>query len=72
MGAFNSSGVLPEGVQAALHLASLALTAAAMSASGLGVDLAAFRKVGREAVILGLAGFFILLGVMLPYALLAL
>lgn len=72
VGVLNSLGAFPEGVRAALQFAGLALTVLAMTGIGLGTDLSAWRRLGREALLLGAAGGLILLAIMLPYALLAL
>ena len=67
VGVLNSLGVVPSLVQTPVHQASLALTAVAMAGIGLLVDFRAFRTVGRRAVMLGAAGFLLLVGLMTPY-----
>ena len=67
VGVLNSLGVVPPSVQTPVHQASLALTAVAMAGIGLLVDFRAFRNVGRRAVMLGAAGFVLLVGLMTPY-----
>jgi uncharacterized integral membrane protein (TIGR00698 family) len=70
MGALNSLGVIPGALAGPVHRASLMLTAAAMAGIGLMVDFSAFRYVGRRAVLLGAAGFGLLVAMMVPYVLL--
>lgn len=70
MGTLNSLGVIPTALAGPVHRASLMLTAAAMAGIGLMVDFSAFRYVGRRAVLLGAAGFGLLVVMMVPYVLL--
>lgn len=67
VGVLNSFGLVPTAVQTPVHQASLALTAVAMAGIGLLVDFRAFQRVGRRAVMLGAAGFLLLVGLMTPY-----
>lgn len=69
MGALNSLGAIPTALGRPVHQASLMLTAAAMAGIGLMVDFSAFRYVGRRAVLLGAAGFGLLVAIMVPYVL---
>lgn len=69
VGVLNSMNVFPPALASAMQTASLLLTAAAMVGLGLGVDLAIFRKVGARALLLGTAGFAVLVGLMIPYGL---
>jgi uncharacterized integral membrane protein (TIGR00698 family) len=72
VGAINSLGVVPAPVAGTVHQGSLLLTAVAMGAIGLLVDLSAFRTVGRRAMMLGAAGLGVLIVLMVPYTLWAL
>jgi uncharacterized integral membrane protein (TIGR00698 family) len=62
-----SAGLVPAPVVDALALVGLVLTAAAMAAIGLGVDLRAVRRAGVTALALGAAGMIALMGAMLLY-----
>lgn len=72
LGAVASLGGLPPGSAAALAAAGSALTAAAMAAIGLGVDVRAVGAAGRAALALGAVGFAALAAVLGGYYALAL
>lgn len=69
MGVLNSLGWIPVAMQRPVHQGSLMLTAAAMAGIGLMVDFSAFKYVGRRAILLGAAGFGLLVVMMVPYVL---
>jgi uncharacterized integral membrane protein (TIGR00698 family) len=68
VGTLNSLGLIPAQLGRLMQAASLLLMSTAMVGLGLGVDLAAFRRVGARAVLVGAAGFVGLVALMLPYA----
>ena len=72
VGVIHSLGWIPAPAADAMEVASLLLTAAAMVGLGLGVDLAVFRRVGAKALLLGSAGFAVLVAVMVPFTILML
>jgi uncharacterized membrane protein YadS len=57
LGLATSLGVVPPAWVAAIALAGTALTAAAMAAIGMGVDVSAIGRSGRQALALGAVGF---------------
>lgn len=57
VGAVNTLGFIPGQLAGWMETGSLILTAAAMAGIGLNVDFRAFRKIGGKAMILGAAGF---------------
>ena len=68
VGVLGSFGVFPGPVAQGMETGSMLLTAAAMVGLGLGVDLSVFRRVGAKALLLGSAGFAILIAVMVPFS----
>jgi uncharacterized integral membrane protein (TIGR00698 family) len=67
LGAAVSFGVVPPAVVGAVSLAGSLLTAAAMAAIGLGVDVRAMRGAGVAALALGLVGMLALATTMVIY-----
>lgn len=67
-----SAGWIPVGTADAAALVGTWITAAAMAAIGLGVDLRAAGSIGRPALALGVVGFAALLGTMGTYYLIVL
>ena len=67
LGIINSLGVIPETLSAALVKLSLWLTALAMAAIGLGINLGTFGKLGTKAVWVSATGFALMVIFMLPY-----
>lgn len=57
VGIVNTFGFIPGQLAGWMQTASLILTAAAMAGIGLNVDFRAFGKIGGKAIILGAAGF---------------
>ncbi len=67
LGFATSAGWIPAEAARAVALAGTWITAAAMAAIGLGVDLRAAGTIGRPALALGVVGFAALLGTMGAY-----
>jgi uncharacterized integral membrane protein (TIGR00698 family) len=67
LGALVSLGLVPEGVAAGVASVGTGLTAAAMAAIGLGVDVRALRRSGVQALALGAVGMLALVVTMLLY-----
>lgn len=72
LGFATSAGWIPAGVASTAALAGTWITAAAMAAIGLGVDLRTAGTIGRPAMALGVVGFAALLGTMGAYYLIVL
>lgn len=72
LGFATSAGWIPTGVASVAALLGTWITAAAMAAIGLGVDLRTAGTIGRPALALGVVGFTALLGTMGAYYLIVL
>ena len=72
LGFASSAGWIPAGTASVAALLGTWITAAAMAAIGLGVDLRAAGAIGRPALALGVVGFAALLGTMGTYYLIVL
>jgi uncharacterized integral membrane protein (TIGR00698 family) len=67
VGAVNTFGLIPTRLTEWMQTASLILTAAAMAGIGLSVDFRALRNIGANAMILGTAGFALIVGLAAIY-----
>jgi uncharacterized membrane protein YadS len=65
MAVLSSLGLLPAAARGPLRLAAGLLTAVAMAALGLGVDLQSVARTGARVVVAALASLLILLGLSL-------